>query len=112
MNSAYKLMLIVFLLNFQPGGFGCEPKQTPETVEQQTDQEEQEEDNALARLKPEAAKEKQAASSETAGPGREKGIEKTGEFTKKVSWIPDGKHRKNPRLSTAEVKAKHWIRGG
>jgi len=90
MNSAYKLTLMVLLLNFPPWSFGCEQEQAPETVEQQTDQEEE---NALAKLKPEAAKEKQAVPFETAGRGRKTGSKKTGESTEKVSWTSDGKHR-------------------
>lgn len=91
MKSAYKLTLLVFLLNFPLWGYGCEQEQAPETVEQQTDQEEE---NALARLKPEAAKEKQAVRFKKAGRGRKNGIEKTGESTEKISWIPGRKHRK------------------
>lgn len=48
MNCAYKFILIVFLLNLPIGAFGCETEKAPEKVEQQTDQEE---DNALAKLK-------------------------------------------------------------
>lgn len=88
MNSAYKLMLIVLFLNFPPGVFGCEQEQAPETVEQPTDREEE---NALARLKPETANEKRAMPSETAGQGRENRGEKTAGSMKKVFWIPNGK---------------------
>jgi hypothetical protein len=104
MNIAYRLILIVFLLNFPLRVFGCQTEKAPEKVEQQT---EQEEENALARLKPETVKIKPGMQSETAGRRHDKRIESMGEYRPRSTLTRARTSKKSSPITTIKIKANN-----